>query len=471
MGRRRIPWRLTIGLCAVALAVAACSDSDDGDEGTAGDGEVPEWTQRVVTVDGVDGPGPAEYDQVTVVQQGPEDAKNVFVFLPGTSAGAAYFLPIGEDIVNELPGWQVWSIDRRENLLEDHSLVDARKAGEADTQEVFDYYLGWLADDTITEHFEVPSDEEVAFARDWGMEVAVGDVRAVVREASALGGEVVLGGHSLGGTITVAYATWDFDGDPGAADLSGIALIDGGSAGGAATTVEEAEAELAELEAGSPFNDLLGLNLPWAPGVFNVLGSSAAGLEPDATNIAYTFPLLPDDLKPPVEPTNAAQYGYALDVDTSPEYLELVHMSMGDLAETGEPRGWVDGDALVPVARAARMFSGIESIDGTSWYHPIRLSIDGGAVNGGIANPAQDVLGVRAIHGTELAFPIYALETSFGEGRVLAGARALAEQASIEEEDLTLVEEHSLTHTDPLAVEPSRNPLLETLVPFLRDLG
>ena len=47
--------------------------------------------------------------------------------------------------------------------------------------------------------------------------------------AEAAGSSVVLGGHSLGGSITAAYATWDFDGEPGAKELAGLVFIDGGS--------------------------------------------------------------------------------------------------------------------------------------------------------------------------------------------------------------------------------------------------
>ena len=38
-----------------------------------------------------------------------------------------------------------------------------------------------------------------------------------------------MGGHSLGGSIATAYATWDFNGRPGGRDLSGLVLIDGAS--------------------------------------------------------------------------------------------------------------------------------------------------------------------------------------------------------------------------------------------------
>jgi pimeloyl-ACP methyl ester carboxylesterase len=489
----RTTWRWRVALGATLVLVAgACSGGDDGaaepaaggdDSGRGAETSGPQVRVETVEVEAALGPG--EYNRVRVIEHGPDDAENVLVLVPGTSAGAAYFTPVALDIVDAVDGWQVWSVDRRENLLEDDSALEDRVAGDATTQETFDYYLGWLGDDTITEHFEPvggPGGDEasVDFAREWGMAVAIDDLHAVVDEAASLGGEVVLGGHSLGGSITVAYATWDFDGRAGGEELAGIALIDGGSGAGQAPTVEEAQAELAELETGSAFNDIVGLGLPWAAGVFNALGSTATVLEPDEPSIGYASPLIPQNLKPPVAPTNAAQYGYALDVDTSPDGLELVQMHIGRLADSGDPRGWVDDD-LVPVERAARMFSGLVEgpdgdealgFDGTAWYHPRRLSIDSGAVNGGIENPAQELLGVRAIHGTELDLPIYALETTFGAGRVLNGARLLAQQSGIPESELTLVDERDrLTHTDPMSVETSQNPLVETLVPFLRDVG
>ncbi len=483
----RATWRrLAATAAALALVAGACGgDGDGGGEDGAAGAEASGPQVRVETIEVEAGPGPAEYNQVRVIEHGPEDAENVLVLVPGTSAGAAYFTPVALDIVGALDGWQVWSVDRRENLLEDHSALEDRVSGDLSTQETFDYYLGWLGDETITEHFEpeggLGGDEpSVDFAREWGMAVAIDDLQAVIEEAADLGGEVVLGGHSLGGSITVAYATWDFDGRAGAEDLAGIALIDGGSGQGQAPTVEEAQAELAELETGPAFNDIVGLGLPWAAGVFNSLGSTAAVIEPDEASIGYKSPLIPQNLKPPVPPTNAAQYGYALDVDTSPDGLELVQMHIGRLADSGEPRGWVD-DELVPVERAARMFSGLIEgadgdeplgIDGTAWYHPRRLSIDSGTVNGGIENPAQELLGVRATHGTELDLPIYAIETTFGAGRVLNGARLLAEQSGIPDSELTLVDESDrLTHTDPMGVETAQNPLVETLVPFLSELG
>ena len=41
----------------------------------------------------------------------------MLVLNPGTSASAAYFAPLAKAIVARAPGWQVWAVERRENLL------------------------------------------------------------------------------------------------------------------------------------------------------------------------------------------------------------------------------------------------------------------------------------------------------------------------------------------------------------------
>ena len=75
------------------------------------------------------------------------------------------------------------------------------------------------------------------------MNVAVEDLRRVIAQARRHSREVVLGGHSLGGSIATAYATWDFNGRAGAKDLSGLVLVDGGS-GPTTLTPEEATQRL-----------------------------------------------------------------------------------------------------------------------------------------------------------------------------------------------------------------------------------
>src|SRR5579863_4528969 len=84
---------------------------------------------------------PAKYDKVGVIKVGPSSAKNVLVLEPGTSAGSAYFVPLARWIVAKTSGWQVWSVERRENLLEDQSELNLYKEHKATNAQLFDYYL------------------------------------------------------------------------------------------------------------------------------------------------------------------------------------------------------------------------------------------------------------------------------------------------------------------------------------------
>lgn len=153
-----------------------------------------------------------------VIEQGPRKAKNVLVLVPGTSGGAAYFRPVARDLVARLPGWKTWSVDRRENLLEDHSVLGPVVARERPAADAFRYYLESITDASITPRFTPVTD--AAYVRRWGMGVAIRDLRNVIRAARRGGRRVVLAGHSLGATIAIAYATWDFGGRAGAADLA-----------------------------------------------------------------------------------------------------------------------------------------------------------------------------------------------------------------------------------------------------------
>jgi pimeloyl-ACP methyl ester carboxylesterase len=427
--------------------------------------------ERIITVPGYDAPGtPAKYDKVKVVEVGPSKAKHVLVLVPGTSAGAGYFVPDARDLAEQLPGWQVWAVERRENLLEDHSVLDQALRGKATLQQLFDYYLGWIGNASAGAHYTPPTDAETAPARGWGMNVAIQDLHAVVSRARRGGRKVVLGGHSLGGSITTAYATWDFDGRAGAEDLTGLVYIDGGS-GGPAVTPAAARTALKDLATTSPFLDLSGTSLPWATGVFAAVGSTLAIKDPKGPSVLQAWPLFPAALRSSFPVTNEAGFGYVLDAKSGPKSLALVQAHIGHPAAEGEPRDWVD-DGPAPVQRAAASLNGIAGSDGTAWFHPRRLSIDAGAIAGGVANPAQKVLGVRATHGRDVHLPIYAIETSLGKGRVLKAARALAKRGRVPASKVKLVDRSATSsHCDPIFDEASQNDFLETVVPFLKNIG
>jgi pimeloyl-ACP methyl ester carboxylesterase len=465
---RKLMPAMTAVAIAVAMLVAQASSATDSRAAGA------EVDVRFRRLDGFNAPEtPAKYNKVGVIEVGPSDAENILVLVPGTSASAAYFVPMAKDVVEKTKGWQVWAIERRENLLEDHSVLNQAKKGKATPKQVFDYYLGFTSDPSITKHFEFIQDEDVAFAREWGMRVEVEDMRRVITSAKGKGGKVVLGGHSLGGTITTAYATWDFNGKSGAKDLSGLVYIDGGS-NPVPTSPEEANLRLQALQSGSPWLTFGGIPAPYA-GLFNASGSTGVKIAPNDASLGYAWPGLPANLKPPVPPTNEAQYGYALDVKTSPMGLRAAQAHLGQLAASGEPRGWDGTGALTPIQRYADMFSGtgLQNLDGTAWYHPQRLTIDGGAVAAGNANPTQQILDVRATHGRDLPkrLLIYSFGAALGGQRVLDGATLLAEQSGIPSDQLTLVNgEANYSHNDPAGASPT-NEFLDNLTPFLEKIG
>jgi hypothetical protein len=209
--------------------------------------------------------------------------------------------------------------------------------------------------------------------------------------------------------------------------------------------------------------------------LFNATGSTGVKIAPDNPSLGYAWPALPANLKPPVAPTNEGQYGYALDVKTSPMGLRAAQAHLGQLEESGDPRGWDGTGALTPITRYAEMFSGwgLQSRDGTAWYHPQRLTIDSGAVAAGNANDTQGILGVHATHGRDLPkrLRIYAFGAALGGQRIVDGATILADQSGIPHDRLVLVNgEADYAHNDPAGASPN-NEFLRNLTPFLNKIG
>jgi len=419
---------------------------------------------------------PPRYNKVGVLKVGSSGAKNVLVLEPGTSAAAAYFVPLAKWIVSKASGWQVWSVERRENLLEDQSELNLYKRHKATSTQLFDYYLGYLKDPSITHHYQPVANSTVDFAKQWGMNVAVQDLHVVIGAAKKLGGKVVLGGHSLGGTVVTAYATWDFGGHAGADQLAGLVYIDGGSSA-TPVSAQAATQTLQALDAPSqsPWLAFGGIAAPYA-GLFEATGAASALLDPNAPSLGQTSGLLPSDIVPPVRVTNVGQYGYALNASTSPPGLLAAQAHLGQgIASKGPIHGWNGIGALTPVDRFATMFSGagIQNANGTEWYFPQRLTDDSGAVDDGNANPAQSVLDVDATMGHSLPknLLIYAFGARLGGASVPEDAQMLAEQSGIPMSNLTLANYQSTySHNDPAGAYPN-NAFFKRLIPFLGKVG
>jgi hypothetical protein len=433
--------RLGLAL-AVVLAVLAPAASAAGPA-----------AERYVPMKVPPGPGPAKYDRVFVLKLIPTgETRTVLVLVPGTNGGAGGVLPVAREIVRRVPHMQVWIVDRREQAFEDTSVFRG-----GDPQQAQDYYLGFK--------YRRVDGGDAKFVADWGLGLQLSDLRSVIRRAGVEGRRVLLGGHSAGASTAVAYAAWDFDGRPGHRDLDGLVLIDGGLLGSfASADLARARRELADIRTGKVFLDLLGLGLPEINGIFAQVGALWAYKRPDEPSVIQDYALLPDYLKPSMRVTNEAQFGYAFDASTSPAALALIHIRAGQLAASGDPRGWENGE-LTPIERHAQAYAA-DAPNATEWYYPRRLLLDFDAASPLRQTPAARYLGLRLMHGREIRLPLYAYSTALTQGRVARGARRLARISRIERP--TVVDDRKASHLDPLSAAPRTNRFLKTVVPFLR---
>ena len=426
-----------------------------------------------VTVPTPAGPGPAQFNQVWVDKYGPKNGEHVLVLMPGTIAGSGNFTLTARYLVKHVDDLQVWAIDRRSQALEDTTVFAQALRGEKSLQEMFDYYLGYLDGATPPTHHVFVDGPSHPYAREWGMKVALEDARAVVRKARAKGKrKVILGGHSLGASLTTAYAAWDFNGRPGYKDIVGMVAIDGGLLGSfdSIDSLAESQAAISDLSTGNPFADLLGLGIPEITGLFAEVGGIYARLAPDSgATTLQGFGPLPPQFNPPILVTNAGLFGRAFDSDTSPANLALIHMNGGGLAASGDPRPWVDG-GVSPVARLAATF-GQEPANGVEWYFPRRLTIDTDAASAMDPTEAANFLGLRLLHTNKIDDPLYVLQTNLTGGRVLQGGRNLINRARTTKRESVLVNaEAEQAHLDPLIAAPKTNRFYKTVDDFLRRI-
>ena len=414
-----------------------------------------------VSVRGAPGPGPARYDRVSYERFGPASAKRVLILVPGFQGGAGDFSLVGPEIAERVKGLQVWAYDRCTQAFEDHTGF-----ATGDPDRAFRYYLRGEA--IGSRKFAPVNGASVPFVREWGLRLALEDLRAVVQRARRGGRKVILGGHSLGASMAVAYAAWDFGGHAGHRDLSGLVLIDGGLLGRRTSPqLAGVRQRLAALRQGDPFLDLLGIKLPWASGVFSGLAGLYTRVAPGARATLVDYPAIPPALRPPFPVTNEAGLGYAFDSSTSPAALSLIHVQAGRLAPSGDPRPWQDGE-VSPIRNVAKLFAR-SPVDAAEWYFPnrLRLDVDGASSLG--RNAVTKELGLRVYHRRTIRLPLYAIQTDLSNGRVLRGARRLAAGSRIPTRRVRLVDaRRTNSHLDPLTAAPARSAFLKSVIPFLR---
>src|SRR6185295_14717983 len=159
-------WGWVIVLAALPLIFSCGSDdnaapSDDGER---------------VAIAVAPAPGPAQYNQVWVRKYGPRDARHVLILVPGSPSGQGNYETLAPALVREVADLAVWTLDRRENGLEDTTGFELD-----DPDKAFGYYF--LGSQVRGRSFTPVSDVDGAFVREWGVNVVFNDLHRVVLAA------------------------------------------------------------------------------------------------------------------------------------------------------------------------------------------------------------------------------------------------------------------------------------------------
>ncbi len=413
--------------------------------------------------------GPAKFDKAYVNAFGRKNAKNVLILMPGTFGGAGDFTPAAKALVKKDRTLQVWALDRREQALEDTSMLEKGVKGEATPQEVFDYYL---VDSILGDGYKFVDTSAMDYAENWGMKTVLNDTRAVVKRARKAGKRVALGGHSVGASLAISYAAWNFHGRPGFKDLDGLVLIDGGLLGSFdpynLPQAQEAMAKIQDETIG-PFSRLIEDLPAETAGLFAGVGGLFAKVAPNepATEL-QNYPVLPDNLKPPYPATNQGLFGYDFDRDTSPPELSSLHVNAGHLAPEGPgPADWVDG-GITSIKTLADTFSQ-QPVNAVDWFFPTRITIDANGADQMRQNSVAKYLGLRLKYTGKVNLPFYVIQTDDTDGDVLKGARNWLKRTKTPKRQTKLVNaDPRMSHLDPLLATPRKNVFIKTVTPFLK---
>jgi pimeloyl-ACP methyl ester carboxylesterase len=168
---------------------------------------------------------PDEYDKALYARYflSNQNADTIIVLVPGIYGGATSLELLARQLVAAVPNLEVWAVDRRSNLLEDRSVMQEALA-KKNPMLAYDYYVQNFGKD---DGFQTVPPEEVGFMAQWGLEVHLRDLHEIIREAEQRGARVILGGHSLGGSLVDYYAAFKFEDGAGHEHIDGLVQIDG----------------------------------------------------------------------------------------------------------------------------------------------------------------------------------------------------------------------------------------------------
>jgi pimeloyl-ACP methyl ester carboxylesterase len=417
--------------------------------------------------------------------------RTVLLLLPGFTGGvndldlaATYLVATGEGRV------EVWALERRTHLLEDLDGMELAEAAE-DPRVALGYYSAGRPPG-----FVPVTQADVPWMRHWGLAVALADVRAAVRRARrAVGpaGQVLLGGHSLGGMIAQCYAAWDFRGIPGHRDLDGLVLLDGavgGPAWTATTGLQQYHEGRAAMAAGELYWDRPERGASPRSSILAQVAAMAATMPAWREQPSLILPQMADLFPLPdgVLLTNEAALGYLVDAATGPISSYRAHAGQVDPTPIAcvqdrpllgwrtharcpsEPTGCAEPADLAQIGRALRQ---IDGTNGMEWYASrclnaevdLSSNLDSRDQTTGALAAAE---GLRLWHNRTMALPVFGAVTRSSEQ---SHARYIWYRDAIAGDDFTRLELPEYEHLDPLFAQDAQggNRCLTALAAWLRD--
>ncbi len=406
----------------------------------------------------------------------PSDADRVLIAQPGIFEGASAFMNVGANLVTralEETGRHIelWAVDRRSNCLEDlDGFRLARRTG--DLHDLVDYYYrGTPYDGHRFAGFLDPV-KDAAWLGHVGMRQTIDDFNAVITrgipDPAVRRAKVYCGGHSLGGFITGAYATADFDGNPATTADAGYEQCAGFFGLDTLVTNKPMTALLGldlgdlgpelneQLKAGSAwhFISVPGVIDPELMGLLSGLGAAADRAPDRESDLVSYLPADPavqfayrlyhsrswwEALTAPslrnTRYTNAALFGVFTDDNSMP--LSIVQASSGffgggPVADKAFPFGTLGGTLAIPTGQSAWFRRGplYRWID----YDQLgTVPLNGSGVP--YTSPAKEVTDIRDLARSFAALPMNFVEFYFPTQ--LAVDAALGTRDSVHPEGLT----------------------------------
>lgn len=431
--------------------------------------------------------GEKDPNRTPVLKMTREDSTNkrTYIIIPGIFAGAGCLTGLGEGIIRRDNESRVWLWERRANLLEDRRFVKDVFDGKAD--------FSSAGFDEDRDKFYKPSKEEVAFMANWGIDLHLRDLKAVIEEASIDSEEIVLCGFSLGAYYTGMFMAYDFDGVAGYSLVDRAFFLDGPP-----MTENYIKTEKDYYNGVYTFPLMTkfdGLNSLVNNEVFPVNWDTSQFIEREY--ISLKARLFPDEISVEEHSSIKGSYKvtnrthYALSLDDNYQMYKLFTSTFGQAngrhigsfspAGTAFLLGPSDGDDYVTWIKPDKP----ENVDEmeefidvdmylkdfiaydynyTEWYQPTRVLLDAGIINNNDSSEGWQSKYFKFIHQAEVDIPVTAVGLTRGLMSNDKLYKKYFDSTSIEKHNIILVDKLRHLDTGMLNDRFSRQYLADIIV-------